>query len=126
MNPIHRAAARVVGLGVELDATIAILLVNDRLGTDSGVPLSVLEQYKEEGAFHVLLDTEYRAQQEIGIDEDHLHINLSFDDLYRCKIPWHAVLTVSINTDEGDESPRAVCEEEPQASAGSHLTLVSE
>lgn len=89
-----------------------------------GGPESVLDRYRDQ-ALPVGLDAAYHPHMQPVFGPAGLEVTLSFDRLYRCLIPWHAIGKV-IFTPLPVDPPEAV-EEEPEDDAGPgrpHLRLV--
>lgn len=57
---------------------------------DSGVPVTVLDQYKGRH-LTIRLDAAYRHHQQPEFEEDGLRVRLSFDQIYSCFFPWTCI-----------------------------------
>ena len=93
---------------------IDFILVVDvaALGVEWGGPEPVRQRYLQAGQQLTLkLDALYHEHMKAEYEEDLLHITLSFDTLYRCKLPWGAIQRVVFDP----LAPEPPEEEEEQA-----------
>ena len=87
--------------------------------TDSGIPSSVLEQWPEE--IVLKLDAAYHRHNAPQFSEEGVALNLSFDMVYSCFLPWSSIQKVVFNL----EAPEPNTEPEPEAKPrGPGLRLV--
>ena len=86
---------------------------------ESGIPQSVLEQWPDE--IVLKLDAAYHRHNAPQFSEDGVSLNLSFDTVYSCFLPWSAIQKVVFNL----EVPDPVADTPPEpAPPGPGLRLV--
>ena len=87
--------------------------------SDSGIPASVLEQWPEE--IVLKLDAAYHRHNAPQFSEEGVSLNLSFDTVYSCFLPWSAIHKVVFNL----EAPEPPSLESPEPTTpGPGLRLV--
>ena len=86
---------------------------------ESGIPKSVLEQWPEE--IVLKLDAAYHRHNAPQFSEEGVSLNLSFDTVYSCFLPWSAIQKVVFHL----EAPEPFDEPEPETKpSGPGLRLV--
>ncbi|MFT7520308.1 MAG: transcriptional regulator with XRE-family HTH domain [Kiritimatiellia bacterium] len=92
--------------------------------TESHVPRSVLDQYKD-GDLPIKLDAAYHQYNDPRYSDECVSLTLSFDALYECTFPWSSIKQV-ILFPAPPAPPKPKPEEEPEkaAAAPSFLRLV--
>ena len=87
--------------------------------SESGIPKSVLEQWPEE--IVLKLDAAYHRHNAPQFSEEGVSLNLSFDTVYSCFLPWSAIQKVVFHL----EAPEPFHEPEPETKpSGPGLRLV--
>ncbi len=97
---------------------VMLLAVTDDLPEDWGGPEAVRAKYAGQ-ELPIGLDAAYHHAMDPVFGPDALEITLSFDVLYRCRLPWHAIRRV-VFTPLRPEPPEAA----PKTPDGPHLRLV--
>lgn len=86
---------------------------------ESGIPKSVLDQWPEE--IVLKLDAAYHRHNAPQFSEEGVTLNLSFDTVHSCFLPWSAIQKVVFNL----EAPEPVSEPQPEPKpSGPGLRLV--
>ena len=96
---------------------------------DSGIPQDVLDDPEQAVDLKLQLDRAYYSQMDINISDNFVFLNLGFDTLRRCVIPYAAVLALiplfgPPETAVQRATPPAA--PAPKAARSSHLALVQE
>lgn len=89
--PAHALAAKHAW---DLGLDMTLMLYTTLLGEDSGVPPDAQEQFPQ--ILPIKLDAAYQRQMSALWAEDALHLNLSFDSLVACRIPYYAISHVVV------------------------------
>ena len=86
---------------------------------DSGIPAHVLDSYNDR-PIPLKLDAAYHRHHDPTYTEEAVSLTLSFDALYKCRIPWAAVMQVAFypETPEVPEDPDDSEEEDEKPGEG--------
>ncbi len=106
--PAHAAAAK-YAWDIGLDLTV--MLYTQLLGDDSGIPESAKERFPT--IMPLKLDAAYQKQMAAVWGEDDVQLNLSFDSLTACCIPYYAISHVVLRGPPLDMSHLEKKEEKP-------------
>jgi transcriptional regulator with XRE-family HTH domain len=115
-DPLGDHASQTLRLGFSLGCDMVFMLRTSEL-KDSGIPDSALDQF--EAHMPIRLDAAFHQHNDPRFLPDGLTIQLSFDAIYECSIPWSAF--VQITMIPLASTPTAT---EPSPPAGPHLRLV--
>lgn len=106
----HRA---IFELALELGLDIGIVCDVDGLGKESRIPEDVLKEHHP--MIQISLPLKFQPQNKIAMDDEVLELNLGFDALYRCRIPWACVKQIAMVPRYVKMKPKAEDVEEPLA-----------
>lgn len=112
-------AAALFRVGFDLGIDFVFRVAVARLG-DWGGPDAMVEAHAEDGEMLLRLDAAYHGHMRPSFDDEAIHLDLSFDVVTRCRIPWHAVTYVAF----WPEPPEAPEDEVPPDAGRPHLRLV--
>lgn len=68
---------------------------------ESGLPHYLFEQFTDK-PIPIKLDAAYHTYNQMEYDEEHLHLTLSFDAVYRVAFPWGAIQQVIFTFEKSD------------------------
>jgi len=114
-------ASAILELAYDLSLHFIVFFRVPELGEHSGIPRHVLEAHREQGVMTLVFDPEYHESQHPVLSPEHFGVELFFDTLYHCELPWKSIMAIQLTPSTPPELP--VPEELPQA-PGSHLKLV--
>lgn len=60
----------------------------------SGIPASAFDPWEDGGLLPITLEARYHPAMHARCEPDGLHVDLGFDSLYRCVLPWNAFAAV--------------------------------
>ena len=93
VDPLGNHADQALRLGFKLGCDMVFMLRVSEL-TDSGIPDSVRDQFSDH--LPIRLDAAFHKHNDPRFLPDALIIQLSFDAVYECTIPWPAFVQVTI------------------------------
>lgn len=121
-DPMGNHAAQALRLGLALGCDLHLVLDSAQV-RDSGVPASVLQQFKER--LPLRLDAAFHRHHDLRFEPEHVQITLSFDSLYTCRFPWAAIQQVTLFPLPPEVEPTQPEEPEaPPPTRRGHLRLV--
>lgn len=111
--------------GIQLYLTINKTLLPE----DCGIPQFVLENHPENVPLTIMLSFNIPAVQggmKMEFHKGAVELTLSFDELYRCTIPYHSVVRTLVDNPEYNPHYKPVSEilDEPVPQSGPNLRLV--
>lgn len=114
-DPVGNHPMQLMQLGFALGCDF-LFTANTRFLQNSGIPSAVLKKYQQN--IPIRLDSAYFQYYRPQYHPESLEIRLSFDAVYTCYFPWHAIEQVTFFVDE--EEPVAPPPEEEISSADTH------
>ena len=111
-------ASQMVRLGFALGCDMVLMLRTKELD-QSNIPEGTRDQFPD--VLPIRLDAAFHGHNDPRFLPDALTIQLSFDAIYTCTLPWGAFMQVTmvpLHSEAPDTSP------EPEAEPGPHLRLV--
>ncbi len=113
-----------------VEGRVETILVLDALellgGVRTNIPQEVIDAWVQKGggqAFPLIMEPRFFALMDMRFDDDALMVNLSFDKLYRCSIPYRVVLAVNLVF---RDKKKLVPEDRPTPPSGPRLRLVTD
>lgn len=123
-NPYGNQSEQILRLGLALGTDIHMVMETAQI-EDSGVPRTVLSQYKER--LPIRLDAAFHRHHDLRFLPEAVQITLSFDALYTCVFPWGAIQQITLFPLPPDLDAPEPEEEQPPEGPGmrrGHLRLV--
>ena len=125
LDPYGNHAWQIIQVGLALSVDMFLVLDTEAL-TGSGIPKAVMSRYSEK--LPLTLDAAYHRHYKCTYLPEGMKVQLSFDALYTCILPWPAFLSIHLSplppdpvTPDPDPEPEP--ESAPKAARG-HLRLV--
>ena len=92
LDPFGNQPEQLFRVGFELGCDFLFVARAEDLA-DSGVPPHILERF-EDRDFPIRLDAVYHKYNQPRFEPEGVTLTLSFDALYDCRFPWHAIKQV--------------------------------
>lgn len=98
-DPVGNHPMQLMQLGFALGCDF-LFTANTKFLQNSGIPSAVLKKYQQN--IPIRLDAAYFQYYRPQYHEQSLEIRLSFDAVYTCYFPWHAIEQVTFFVDEDE------------------------
>ena len=112
-NPVGNHPMQLIKLGFAIGCDMFLVMVTEHL-EHSGIPEQVLRQFQDR--LPIRLDSAFFHHYKPEFFDDYIEIRLSFDAVYTCYIPWHALEQVTFYVHE--DEPSEVDEESSESGSG--------
>ena len=112
-DPIGNHPLQLIKLGFAIGCDMFLVMVTEHL-EHSGIPEKVRKQFNDR--LPIRLDSAFFQHYRPDFYDDHMEIRLSFDAVYTCYIPWHALEQVTFYVQE--EEPSEDSEESSESGNG--------
>ena len=125
LDPYGNHSWQIIQVGLGLSVNMFVVLDMEHL-EHSGIPRTVLARYKDK--LPITLDAAYHQHHKCTYLPEGLKVQLSFDALYSCVLPWNAFLSIHLSPLAPDPvapepEPEPEADDSPKVARG-HLRLV--